>query len=78
MGLSPWSCVRFSHHAKNRMRQYGITEEDIRAFIVAENRCGADPDGNPVYVGEIRGVRLRLILALDDMSTVITVYPRRR
>jgi len=68
----------FQPHAKNRMRQYDITEEDIRAFVVPENRCGADPDGNPVYVGEVRGVRLRLILALDDMSTVITVYPGTR
>ena len=60
------------------MRQYGFTQEDVRAFVVPENRGGADPDGNPVYVGEIRGIRVRLILALDDMSTVITVYPRRR
>jgi hypothetical protein len=60
------------------MRQHSLTEEDIRAFVVPENRCGADPDGNPIYIGEIRGVPLRLILALDDMSTVITVYPRRR
>jgi len=60
------------------MRQYGLSPEDIRVFVVPENRCGADPDGNPFYVGEIRGLRVRLVLALDDMSTVITLYPRKR
>ena len=56
------------------MRRYGFTQEDVAAFVVPENRSGADPGGNPFFVGEIKGVPICLVLALDDMDTVITLY----
>ncbi|HEU5142505.1 MAG TPA: hypothetical protein VFU04_05040 [Solirubrobacterales bacterium] len=60
------------------MREYKLTREEVAAMVVAENRSGADPRGNPFFVARIRGMQIRLVLALDDMSTVITLYHRER
>jgi hypothetical protein len=38
------------------MRRYGFTQEDVVAFVVPENCSGADPDGNPIFVCEIRDI----------------------
>jgi hypothetical protein len=58
------------------MRKLKLTGDDVLRIVVAENRRGQDPDGNPIYVGEIRGVILQAIVALDDGS-LITVYDLR-
>jgi len=66
--------VRFSRHAKNRMRLYRVRPSDVRGLIVSENWQGVEEKGNLVYEGEVGGVRIGAVLAHDDMDTVITVY----
>jgi hypothetical protein len=36
-----------------------------------------DEEENCIYAREVRGVRICAIVAIDDGSTVITVYDRR-
>jgi hypothetical protein len=43
-------------------------------MLSPENRNGEDPRGNSFYDKEIRGTCFRAVLALDDLTTVITVY----
>jgi len=76
VGLSPWTYVRFSRHAKNKMRQLKLTREEVLETVVAEYRRGEDRYGNPTYVKEVRGMLLLAIVALDDGS-LITVYDSR-
>jgi hypothetical protein len=66
--------MRISRHAKNRMRLHALSRDEVLGIVSTTNRNGEDPDGNPLYVKEIRGTRFRAVLALDDMSTIITVY----
>lgn len=75
--LSPWWCVHFSHHAKNKMRQYKLTPDDLLAMMAGDHRSGEDEKGNPIYVKEIRGVAYLAVVALDDGS-LITVYDLRK
>ncbi len=66
--------MRFSRHAKNNMRLYGIAREDALSIISAENKADFDGDGNPIFIRRVNGRLLCLVLAVDDMSTIITVY----
>lgn len=43
-------------------------------ILAPENRKGEDLRGNRFYIKEIRGIPFRAVLALDDLTTVITVY----
>jgi hypothetical protein len=72
--IGAWVRVRFSRHAKNRMRLYKVTRFEVLDLIEPENRNGADEHGNPIYSAEIRGIDICVVLALDDLSTIITVY----
>lgn len=66
--------MRFSRHAKNQMRLYGISRDQIVDLVAPPNRRGVDRRGNPVYSGVVGGLRIKAVLAWDDMETVITVY----
>jgi hypothetical protein len=56
------------------MRWKGLSADDVLAMFTPENRNGEDGRGNLFYDKEIRGTRFRAVLALDDLTTVITVY----
>ncbi len=56
------------------MRLKGLSQDDVLAMFSPENRNGEDPRGNLFYDKEIRGTCFRAVLALDDLTTVITVY----
>jgi hypothetical protein len=38
----------------------------------------SDEDGKPRYTGEIRGVRVRVVVALDEPDLIVTIHERRR
>jgi hypothetical protein len=56
------------------MRLYDIARDDALLIISAKNQVDHDEDGNPIFICRVRGRLLCLVLALDDMSTIITVY----
>lgn len=66
--------MRFSRHAKNKMRLCRVTQEEIAEIVSPQNRAGEDRNGNPVYMGMVRDLSLCVVIALDDLITVITVY----
>jgi len=59
------------------MRLLGLGQDEVVGVVEPKNRCGEDPDGNPIYVIEVRGTRICAVVALDDGITVITVYDQR-
>jgi hypothetical protein len=70
--------VRFTHHAKNKLRQIkGTTQE---AESVAKNKFAKDfdRDGNPRYRGFVGGKRCCVVVALDDRDVIITVFEKER
>ena len=70
--------MHFSHHAKNKLRQYDATEQGIESVV--RNPTGKDFDerGNPRYLGFIGNRIFRVVVALDDPDEVITLYPKER
>jgi hypothetical protein len=56
------------------MRLCDVAQEEIEELVCPQNRVGEDPDGNLLYVGAVRSLSVCVVLALDDLDTVITVY----
>jgi Domain of unknown function (DUF4258) len=68
--------VRFSRHAKNEMRLYGITPPDAQAVVRAPSATDTDPRGNPRLTGpDANGGAIIVVVADDDPDFVITTFP---
>lgn len=69
--------MRFSRHAKNNARDLGVSVADAERVIRAPVRIDFDKDGLPRYTGYVRGVRVRVVVALDDPGFIVTIHERR-
>jgi hypothetical protein len=70
--------VRFTHHAKNKLRWIKGTAEEAESVVANCFGKDFDEDGNPRYRGFIAGERCRVVVALDDPDLIITIHFRRR
>lgn len=70
------SAVRFSRHAKNEMRLYGITTAEVAVVVAAPIATGTDARGNPRLTGpDANGRAIIVVVADDDPDFVITTFP---
>ena len=69
--------MRFTHHARNRMRLYRIAPTQAARIARWGEDDGADARGNHFRVGWIDGRLIRVVIALDNPDLVITLYERR-
>ncbi len=68
--------MRFSRHATNEMRLYGITPADVVAVIAAPAAAGVDGRGNPRLTGpDASGRAIVVVVADDDPDFVIMTFP---
>jgi Domain of unknown function (DUF4258) len=68
--------VRFSRHAKNEMRLYGILSSDVESVVANPARTSRDEHGNPRLTGlDVSGRAIIVIVAGDDSNFVITTFP---
>ena len=70
--------LRFSRHARNRMRALGLTPEGVSSIVRRGAPIAEDRDGRKRYEGEIDGITVRVVIAVDRPELVVTVYGRRR
>jgi hypothetical protein len=70
--------MRLSRHAKNQARRLGIVLDDAMAVIAHPQQVDVDPENRPRYVGEVRGKRIRVVVAVDDPELIVTIHERRR
>jgi hypothetical protein len=69
--------MRLTRHAKNYLRSASATLEDVERVIERPSLIDRDEDGRPRYTGEVRGVRLRVVVALDEPDLIVTIHDRR-
>jgi hypothetical protein len=68
--------VRFSRHAKNEMRLYGIRAGDIEAVVSSPMGTQLDQSGNRRLTGLGMDRRaIIVVLAGDEPGFVITTFP---
>jgi Domain of unknown function (DUF4258) len=70
--------MRFSRHAKNWARRRDFSIADAEKVIAHPIYADRDRKGKPRYTGEIRGIRVRIVVALDEPSLIVTIHERRR
>ena len=70
--------MRFTRHAKNRMRQIGITPAQATVIARWGEPDGFDARGNRRRIGYVGDRRIRVVVALDDPDVVITLFERTR
>jgi hypothetical protein len=68
--------VRFSRHAKNEMRLYGIRVGDVEAVVASPVGTQFDQSGNRRLTGVGMDRRaIIVVLAGDEPGFVITTFP---
>ncbi|MDQ5895603.1 MAG: hypothetical protein QG596_1864 [Actinomycetota bacterium] len=70
--------MRFSRHAKNKARSLGVSLPELEFAIGLGRKIVEDVDGNPIHVVVVRGMPVRVVIALDDSDFVITLFDRRK
>lgn len=68
--------LRYSNHARKRLTERKVTEEEAEAVVADPAVTYSDVKGNSCYMGEINGKSLRVVIAADDPEFVITVIDR--
>jgi Domain of unknown function (DUF4258) len=69
--------MKLSRHAKNEMRLYGISAEDVKATVADPASREADERGNARLTRQTGDGRpILVVVARDDPGFVITVFPR--
>lgn len=69
--------MKLSRHARNEMRLYGISADDVAAVIASPDAREVDERGSARLTAEVGdGRRILVVVAGDDPSFVITVFPR--
>ncbi|HZV74563.1 MAG TPA: DUF4258 domain-containing protein [Conexibacter sp.] len=69
--------MEFTRHARQRLKLYGVSREQATAIVAAGSEDGRDANGNPRYQGQVDGRNVRVIVALDNPSLIITLYVTR-
>jgi len=70
--------MRFTRHARNRMRFFRLSMNDIATLVRGEaGWISRDERGNIEVMGLIRGRRVTVVLAGDEPDLVITIIGER-
>jgi hypothetical protein len=72
--------VRFTHHARNKLRGRKLRGWPREAESVVENPIGKSVgrSGNPRYLGYVASVLVWMVVASDDPDLIVTVFPEER
>ena len=70
--------IEVTSHAKERMLEYGITEDLVKAAILNPDSVAEGYGGRKVYQKKLNGYMLRVIVEEDKgIKSIITVYKAR-
>lgn len=69
--------MHFTRHARNQMRRLHISAEDVERVCRNPDVLDTDAEGRSRFIARIRGVRIRVVLAVDRSDLVVTVHERR-
>lgn len=66
--------ISYSGHARARMKQRSISEDEVEACVEHFEVSYKDRKGNPVFVAHVGGRRIKVVTAAEtDPLFVITV-----
>jgi hypothetical protein len=65
--------LRFSRHAAARAAERDITLAQASAVVDDPHVTFTDRKGNPCYIREIDGRRIKVVIAAEDTELVVTL-----
>lgn len=65
--------LKYSTHARKRMRQRRISETEVEGCLQNQEILYLDKKGNPKYTSYIGGRCIKVVVAKDNPKYVITV-----
>ncbi len=68
--------ISYTRHAKDRMKQRGITEEEVEYCLNNYHTYYTDADGNPIYKANLpdgRNIKVVVKAKSVDPKVIITV-----
>jgi hypothetical protein len=69
--------MRLTRHAKNNARWLRVSLADVEEVIAHPISVDRDENGKRRYKGLIRGVCVRVVVALDEPDLIVTIHDRR-
>jgi hypothetical protein len=70
--------VRFSHHAKNRLRWVKGTTREAESVVENPTRKSVGSSGNPRYLGVVGEWIAWVVVADDDPDLIVTIIRKER
>jgi len=64
--------LRYRRHARTQMRRRKITEREVEACWNDHYAEYSDKKGNPIYIADVEGRRIKVVVQKEDNSVVIT------
>lgn len=65
--------MRFSNHARQRLRERKISEQDAAGVVDNYEVAFSDTKGNPCFVRTVSERRIKVVVSAADPDFVITV-----
>ncbi len=69
--------MRFTRHARQRLKLYRLTRDQAEAIAAGGVLTGRDARGNPRRTGAVDARTIVVVIALDNPDLIITLYERR-
>ena len=69
--------MRFTKHAKNRLRLYKLSHADVEFVVANPLRKERELPDKWRYLGQIEGRWIRVVVPDDDPDLIVSVHPRR-
>jgi hypothetical protein len=67
-----------TRHAKNRARSIEASLAEVEGLIDDPLQVETDEDGRPLYSGVLRGIHVRVVVALDEPGLIVTIHEKRK
>jgi hypothetical protein len=66
--------IKYTRHAKDRMKERGIAEEEVEYCIENYQTCYLDKAGNPIYKADLSGGRhIKVVVKANSVDPVIVI-----
>ena len=62
----------YTKHARDQMRDRNISRVEVEACWSDHHTTYPDKKGNPIYTGEVKGRRIKVVVAKENVRKVIT------
>jgi len=68
--------VRFTGHAKNKLRLYEMRRQDAESVVENPIGKGFGRSGKPRYLGIAVGRLVWVVVAIDEPDLIVTIFPK--